>query len=95
VIERDALMFPETIREGAKAPRLKTSLLSPAYRIRCRSPRGINREERTGDLCVNSANPHAAGDLARGVKDLLVQSRWKSVTETRGKRPALEQSNAH
>jgi hypothetical protein len=74
MIERDALMFLQATGEGAKALRLKTSLLSLAYRINSRSPRVTTARDAPGP-CVNSTNPHAIGALTRGVKDLLAQSR--------------------
>jgi hypothetical protein len=58
-------------------------------------PAGHKPWERTGALCVNSANPHAIGDLARGVKDLLARSRCSKSRRREAKRPALAQSNAH
>ena len=76
VIERDdADVFRKSSREG-EASGVQTNVRHElSYRSSAEARGVINRREQAPGTRVEHANPHAIGDLARGVKDLLVQSR--------------------
>ena len=76
VIERDdAGVFRKSSREG-EASGVQTNVRHALSYLSSAEARGvIIRREQAPGTRVEHANPHAIGDLARGVKDLLVQSR--------------------
>ena len=87
MIEREVLMFPETILEGVADLRAKTSLIIPTYRIKQlkpaenKKPRGVNRG------LFEQNNPHADGERSKGVKNLPVTPRrsrsWRREASVR------------
>jgi hypothetical protein len=80
VIERDALMSSaKPSRKGAPVLRVKTSLISRAYRIRRDKPAGSKPRGEHRAL-REQRKPARRRRSSRGVKDLLALSRWKPIT---------------
>jgi hypothetical protein len=77
VIERDGSdVSPQAIEGEGEASGEQTNGRRAAwYRISAEARGVVTARKKHRGVAPNSAIPHAIGDLARGVKDLLVQSR--------------------
>jgi hypothetical protein len=69
------LLFLSNHREEARPEANKPMAFPTLVAQQKLKPAANGGRMHRGLAVSNSANPHAAGDLARGVKDLLVQSR--------------------